>query len=218
MSTLAQIKLALVERNWVPVAFLRHALKQDLEHWERSQAGPLPHLLKQQIVRRYAAASGARVFIETGTYYGFMVQACLGDFDRLFSIEIEPHFYRRAQRLFKPHSNVTLLHGDSAKLLPALLATIRCPCLFWLDAHYSGGLTGKADIETPIGRELETICSHPFQHTVLIDDANCFDGTHDYPEITRIEKMARNSGYTMSSSDNIIRLSRALSPELRALS
>jgi hypothetical protein len=217
MSTLTQIKLALVERNLVPVAFLRHALKQNLGRWERKQSGPFPHLLKQQIMRRYAVASGARVFIETGTYYGFMLQACLSYFDRLFSIELEPHFYRRAQRIFKRCSNVTLLHGDSAELLPELLATIRCPCLFWLDAHYSGGLTGKADIETPISRELETILGHTYQHTVLIDDANCFDGTHNYPEITWIEKIARNSGYSISSSDNIIRLSPVLISAVRSL-
>jgi hypothetical protein len=217
MSALAQIKLALVERNLVPAAFLRHALKQNLEQWELKQAGPFPHLLKQRIVRRYAAASGARIFIETGTYYGFMLQACLGYFDRLVSIEIEPHFYRRARRIFKRHSNVTLLHGDSAELLPELLATIRCPCLFWLDAHYSGGLTGKADTETPISRELETILGHRCQHTVLIDDANCFDGTHHYPENAWIEKMARNSGYSISSSDNIIRLSPVLISAVRSL-
>jgi hypothetical protein len=206
VSTLAQIKLKLVARNFVPVAFLRHALKQNLEQWERKQAGPFPHLLKQRIVRRYAAASGARVFVETGTYYGFMLQACSGLFDRLVSIEIEPHFYRRAQRIFNRHSNVTLLHGDSTELLPEFLATIRCPCLFWLDAHYSGGLTGKADIETPIRRELEAILDHSHRHTILIDDASSFDGTHDYPQIAWIEKVARCSGYSVSVYDNIIRL------------
>jgi hypothetical protein len=198
--------LTLVARNLVPVAFLRHALEQNLEQWERKHAGPFPHLLKQRIVRRYAASSGARVFVETGTYYGFMLQACLGYFDKLVSIEIEPHFYRRAQKIFKGHSHVTLLHGDSAELLPKLLAGIRRPCLFWLDAHYSGGLTGKAELETPIRREFEAILNHPHRHTILIDDANCFDGTHDYPEIAWIEKAARDRGYSMSLSDNIIRV------------
>jgi hypothetical protein len=206
MSTLAQIKLTLVASNLVPIAFLRYGLEQNLEHWDRKRTGPFPHLLKQQIVQRYAVASKARVFIETGTYYGFMLQACLGYFDKLISIEIEPHFYCRAQKIFKSHANVTLVHGDSGEILPKLLPTLGSPCLFWLDAHYSGGLTGKADIETPIRRELEAILSHSRSHTILIDDANCFDGTHDYPKLAWIEQAARDNGYLMSLSDNIIRL------------
>lgn len=207
MSALAQIKLELVARNLVPVAFLRHTLEQNLKQWERKHTGPFPHLLKQRIVRRYAASSGARIFIETGTYYGFMLQACLGYFDKLISIEIEPHFYRRARKLFENHANVSVLYGNSCELLPGVLAGIRQPSLFWLDAHYSGGLTGKAELETPIRRELEAILSHPYRHTILIDDANCFDGTHDYPQIAWIETVARESGgYSLSVSDNIIRL------------
>jgi hypothetical protein len=217
VSTLNQIKLRLIARNLVPVAFLRSAIKRDLEQWERNHDGPYPHLLKQRTVQHYAAASGARVFVETGTWYGIMLQACLGYFDRLVSIELEPHFFRRAQTFFKSHSNVTLLHGDSAELLPKLLATIQCPCLFWLDAHYSGGLTGKAELETPIRRELEAILSHSHRHTILIDDANSFDGTHDYPEIMWIEKAARKKGYSVSLSDNIIRLSPIFSSATQSL-
>ncbi len=206
MSLRGGVKLTLVQHNLIPAAWLQYRLDEDLRRWEQKQQTTFPHLLKQRIVLDHAAASGARAFIETGTYYGFMLQACLGRFDRLISIEIEPHFYNRAQKVFRRQSNVTLLHGDSAKLLPKLLGTIKCPCLFWLDAHYSGGLTGRTELETPIRGELEAILSHSYRHTVLIDDANCFDGTHDYPEISWIESISRKSGYSMSLTDNIIRL------------
>src|SRR5215469_5440859 len=124
MSVLAQIRLQFIACDLVPGAFLRRALEQNLENWERQQTRPFPHLLKQGIVQSYAAASGARIFVETGTYYGFMLQACLAHFDQLISIEIEPHFYRRAQKVFKRHKNVTLLRGDSAELLPRVVADI----------------------------------------------------------------------------------------------
>jgi hypothetical protein len=206
MSPLNQIKLQLVARNLLPETLLRRSLEQNLEEWERKREGPFPHLLKQEIVRRYAATSGARVLVETGTHYGFMLKACLGYFDKLISIEIEPHFYRRARKIFENHPNVSVLYGNSGELLPGVLAGLRRPCVFWLDSHYSGGLTGRAELETPIRRELEAILSHPCRHTMLIDDANCFDGTHDYPEITWIEKVAREGGYAMYVSENIIRL------------
>jgi len=162
--------------------------------------------MKQRIVLDYAAVSETRVFIETGTYYGNMLQACLGHFDKLISFEIESHFYRRAQKVFGRMSNVTLVHGDSGELLPKILCMIKCPCLFWLDAHYSCGLTGRAKLETPIRSELEAILSHTHRHTILIDDASSFDGMHDYPKIAWIDEVARKAGYSWSVSDNIIRL------------
>lgn len=206
MSLQGGVKLTLVRHNLIPAAWLRYRLGEELRRWERKQQTTFPHLLKQRIVLDYASASGARTFIETGTHLGLMLQACLGHFDRLVSMEVEPHFYRRAQKVFEHQAKVTLLHGDSAKLLPELLGTIESPCLFWLDAHYSGGLTGRAELETPIRTELEAILVHSHRHTVLIDDAHCFDGTHDYPELAWIESISKESSYSMSLADNIIRL------------
>jgi len=206
MSLLDGMKLTLVQHNLIPHAWLRYQLEYDLRRWERSQQAPYPHIMKQRIVLDYAAASEARVFIETGTYYGNMLQACLGHFDKLISFEIEQHFYGRAEKVFGRRPNVTLVHGDSGELLPKILSMIKSPCLFWLDAHYSCGLTGRAKLETPIRSELEAILGHPYRHLVLIDDASSFDGTHDYPKITWIEEAARKASYSLSVSDNIIRL------------
>jgi hypothetical protein len=206
MSPLDKMKLVALEHNWIPSSVLRYRLHQDLKRWQRSGQGPFPHLLKQDIVLDYASKSGARVLVETGTYYGFMVQACLSYFDKIVSIEIDSHFYHRATKLFRNEPSVTLLHGDSTTLLPEVLDRVKCPCIFWLDAHYSGGLTGRSHIDTPICAELETILSHPCRHIVLIDDAICFDGTHDYPELSWVEHLAHDSGYLMSVSTNIIRV------------
>lgn len=206
MSLQNHLKLTLVEHNLVPQSLLRRRQKQELKTWERKGGGYFPHLLKQQIVLENAAAAGAGIFVETGTYYGLMLQACLQHFDLLYSIEVEPHFYRRACRVFGRRREVTLFHGDSADLLPPLLNTIGSPCLFWLDAHYSGGLTGQAKVETPIRSELEAIFNHPCKHVVLIDDADCFDGTHDYPEVQWISETAMAHGYAFSRDHNVIRL------------
>jgi hypothetical protein len=206
MHLLNDVKLKLVQFNLIPDAWIQRRLQQDLQRWEREPGAPIPHLLKQRVVLNYAATTGARIFVETGTYYGDMLQACLAHFDQLVSFEIEEHFYERAQRRFGENSKVTLLHGDSGKLLPEVLRTIERSCLFWLDAHYSCGLTGRAALETPICRELEAIFRHPLRHTILIDDANAFDGTHDYPAIAWVENAAHNAGYSFSLSQNIIRL------------
>lgn len=200
------LKLMLVQLDLIPDGWTRYRLEQDLRRWEREKTAPFPHLLKQRIVLDYAASSGARVFIETGTYYGNMLEACFDHFDQLVTCEIEEHFYRRAQRRFGNKSKIKVLHGDSGRLLPKLLRTIERPCLFWLDAHYSGGLTGTAKMETPIACELEAIFRHPCRHTILIDDASSFAGSNDYPTVAWVEQAAQRAGYSFSVSDNIVRL------------
>jgi len=140
-----------------------------------------------------------------GTYYGFMLQSCLDSFDRLISMELEPQLQASVEN-FRDYPRVTIFTGDSAELLPKLLGTVRSPCLFWLDAHFSNGLTGKGALETPIRQELEAVMKHGFRHTVLIDDANCFDGTRGYPALEWIEELAQQSGYSAAVSEDIIRL------------
>ena len=56
-------------------------------------------------------------------------------------------------------------------MLPAVIAQIKTPALFWLDAHYSGGTTADSG-QDPIVEELKSIFqSRNCRHVVLIDDA-----------------------------------------------
>ena len=84
------------------------------------------------------------------------------------------------------------------------------PCLFWLDAHYSGGPTAKAEVETPIMQELDCIFAHPEaeEHILLIDDARCFTGENDYPSLKTLEGFIRdtNPGWSFEVKDDIIRI------------
>ena len=73
-------------------------------------------------------------------------------------------------------------------MIPALLKKLNRPCLFWLDGHYSGGVTAKADVETPVISELKAILEHHIKgHIILIDDARLFNGTKDYPTIIGLQ-------------------------------
>ena len=85
-------------------------------------------------------------------------------------------------------SHIRVHHGDSEVALPRILDELNEPCLFWLDAHYSGGFTGKGRLETPIINELNAIFEHHIKtHVVLIDDARCFNGEHDYPTLKQLQ-------------------------------
>jgi hypothetical protein len=130
--------------------------------------------MKQKIVSSYARQFSIRNLVETGTYLGDMVYANRNVFDRIFSIELDKSLYERALHRFSRFAHITILHGDSSVVLPELLDTIRAPCLFWLDAHYSAGITSKAGAETPIIEELQLILKRGVvEDVILIDDARC---------------------------------------------
>ena len=94
------------------------------------------------------------------------------------------------------------------KVLPQILTTLHGPALFWLDGHYSGGVTEKGEADTPISIELQAILESGIKgHIVLIDDARCFDGTSDYPFIEDLLAVVRrNANYRIEISADIIRL------------
>jgi hypothetical protein len=175
---------------------------------------PSPDMVKVNTVKKYADRFGIKTFVETGTYLGQMIDGIKDTFDSITSIELDDLLFRRAAYRFSADKKITLLHGDSANLLPGSIADIDTPILFWLDAHYSAGITAKSDKETPIWRELESILNHPLsqQHVILIDDARCFDGTNDYPTLNDLERlvMSEKPGFIVTTEDDIIRIHRKI--------
>jgi len=94
-------------------------------------------------VLQYARQFDLRVLVETGTYLGEMVDAMRTAFGRVYSIELDQELYWRAVQRFAGRGSVTIVQGDSSKVLPQLLAELAEPVLFWLDGHYSAGVTAK---------------------------------------------------------------------------
>jgi hypothetical protein len=169
-------------------------LRKKLLKWEQEGAtGAMPNLGKQQVVIEYIRKFSPEVFVETGTYKGKMVYAVMPYIDRIYSIELGQTHYQHARRRFAGYPDIHILQGQSGEVLPQVLKTIDTPCLFWLDAHYSGGSTAKGDMDTPIMQEIDCILKHPHveKHVVLIDDARCFVGENGYPTLEALEKLIR---------------------------
>lgn len=168
-------------------------LRRDRRGWEAAgRPVPPPHAVKVLTVLDFARRFGPRTFVETGTFQGVMIQEVEKQFARVFSIELAPDIHAAAVRKFADRPHVQILLGDSAARLPELLQTLTEPCLFWLDGHFSAGPTAMGDKETPVVEELAAIRRHPVAgHVVLIDDARCFDGSHDYPTLGELERLAR---------------------------
>ncbi len=146
--------------------------------------------------------------METGTYRGDMVEAQKRRFRRIFTIELDARLYERAVARFHADRHVVVLHGDSGRLLPEVIQRLEGPTLFWLDGHYSGGVTARGELDTPVVHELAAILGDPSsQHVVLIDDARCF-GSGDYPSLDEIRRQVQvaRPGWNVQTEDDIIRI------------
>ena len=166
-----------------------------------------PQSVKLAVIRQNIPNPPPRVFIETGTYYGDTVAAAKDIYANVISIEVDEKLYKKACQRFAADHNVRIVHGDCARELSAILATLKEPAVFWLDGHYSGGETGKGIVEDPILISLNQIASHPVRdHVIFIDDARTFDGREGRPDISDIfnEIKKIDSRYIIRVQNDII--------------
>jgi hypothetical protein len=184
--------------------------------------GFAPPPIKRRIVASYMRRYSLSTFVETGTHVGnTLAFVARGGSTKCISIELSDECFFAANLRFRSWPSVRLLHGDSALAMPEVLNELRGPGSFWLDGHYSGGATARGGVETPISAELQVILASSIcGHVILIDDARCFDGSHDYPHLDELLRQVRVDGrFAVEVSADIIRLtptrSVALSDEER---
>jgi hypothetical protein len=137
-----------------------------------------------------------------------MVEAQKTNFKKIISIELGTELYEKAKERFTNDKNVLIIKGDSGKVLPTVLVNINEPVIFWLDGHYSSGVTALGEKEFPIFEELNAILnSKQLNHVLLIDDARLFNGEGDYPTIDKLTEYIRskNEKYEVEVKYDIIR-------------
>jgi len=164
-----------------------------LKEWERrGSPPPPPRIVKQRTIKEFAERFGLRVLVETGTYYGDMVEAMKNYFSRIYSIELSNELYEKAKRRFTGDDRIKIIHGDSGIELGKLIARLEQPALFWLDGHYSAGETAKGEKDTPIYEELTHIfSSSQRENVIIIDDARRFGTDPAYPSIDELSRFIK---------------------------
>ncbi|OGH68376.1 MAG: hypothetical protein A3I29_04150 [Candidatus Magasanikbacteria bacterium RIFCSPLOWO2_02_FULL_44_11] len=176
---------------------------------DRIKAKPLSDPLRWKLVQEYGEKNAYKCLIETGTYLGNMIDFNKNNFSTIFSIELDAQLAKNAQERFKEFPYIKILQGDSGVVLSQLLPTINEPVVFWLDAHYSAGITKRGDKETPIVEELAGIFSNLKQKfVILIDDARVFRGQNDYPTIKALKKyvLEKKPELHFEVADDVIRI------------
>jgi len=114
-------------------------------------------------------------------------------FDHIYSIELGDALYENARKRFAGLNHIEIIHGDSGVELADILNKIDSPALFWLDGHYSEGVTVKGKVDTPIREELVCILNAPDKgHVIIIDDARCFGTDPAYPSIDELTEFIKS--------------------------
>lgn len=205
-----QLLKQIIPGKWL-VKYRRYKALKSLDAWERAgRPIPYPHIVKQLAIEAYQQKTGYRILVETGTFMGDMVDAQRYNFNKIYSIELSEELYNRAVDRFKNDNHIELLQGDSGERLEEVVRGLTEPAIFWLDGHYSGGITAQGSKVCPVNEELTAILRSPIDHCILIDDARCFGRDADYPTLEEIRHQidSNRKGYSVTVQDDIIRIIR----------
>ena len=82
-------------------------------------------------------------------------------------------YYNLNVNQFKNFPHVNIIHGDSAEKLNELLSNINEPVTVFLDAHWSGGDTGRLEEDSPLLKELDILKKRKEDDIIIIDDCRC---------------------------------------------
>ena len=129
-----------------------------------------------------------QIFVETGTYIGNTLINVCSYFENIYSIELEKYYYDIACDKFKNNKNITIIHGDSSKILDKLCDKLDKPTFFWLDGHWSGSNTGRGDKDCPLIEEIKHINQYmKLECIIAIDDVRLFETyiNEDWSYITK---------------------------------
>jgi hypothetical protein len=191
---------------------IRRAFRVRLWHPLLNFTRPIRHALglrqknakatdKQKVLLRNGLLDAT--WVETGTFMGDTTSVLSRVAKMVYSIEPEPALFSKAEQRFSHTSNVRIIKGLSEEVFPKLLPTIGGNVCFWLDGHYSAGITFKGPQETPIIDELTAIGQNISQMdkiVVLVDDVRCFEPRNPefsaYPPVDVLVDWARKHKLT----------------------
>jgi hypothetical protein len=184
------------------VASLRsnlRALRRRVYRRPYSGFGPMPHFAKLNALKR-VFIPGAPV-IETGTYQGDSARYFARQGFPVHTIEVSSELGAMAFPGLRA-LGVNCHQGDSATMLPEIMDKLTAQGVrgvnFWLDGHWSDGVTSTAPThETPITQELDAVTERLSRFDrlcVAVDDLRCFGNDPEYPPKTYLVDWARERG------------------------
>ncbi len=187
-----------------------------LYQWiNKKYKSPSPHFIKQSVLCRESIDDA--IWIETGTYLGETTKILSRIAKEVYTIEPEPSIFLKAQRHLKKYKNINVINGTSEQVLPNLLIKIRGNVNFWLDGHYSAGITYQGENDCPVLFELNAIKQNidNFDKVkIFIDDIRCFNKNLEeytsYPNKDELVNWCRENNFEWYIEHDILIASKEM--------
>lgn len=194
--------LAILGQDIRPVASLIPSPLREAEFWdelhrqlsmkgEPTEASLLrqPRFLsKNMLAAGIALQAGKTLFVETGTFIGSGAYKIHSLFDNVWTVEADHQLHMAAKALFsaKEARNIVAMHGHSVHFLESFEQELANKAVFFVDAHYSTGITSKSYGTCPVVAEISTIVSRAPDALIVVDDVRTMDGRRGYPTLNEI--------------------------------
>jgi hypothetical protein len=164
-------------RLWLKVYKRKLALNGFL--WKaRNYCPPSPQNIKTRILSSHSLDNA--IWIETGTYLGYTTLYLSKIAKSVISIEPQTELSDFAQKRLKRIKNIRIINSTSEESIATILENLSGPTCFWFDGHYSGDVTYKGSLISPIAHELDAVSAYKKRNTpivVFIDDFRLFVGS-----------------------------------------
>ena len=197
------------KRRFAKAAYARRLVRQ----WaDRGFQPPAPQFVKESVLAHHSPKDAT--WVETGTFRGETAAFLSAISKRVYSIEPEPTLYAAAVARFSDTPSVTVINGTSEDVLPLLVPESTGDVAFWLDGHYSAGVTFKGSMETPIAAELDEIgraLSNFGDTAVFVDDIRLFGQDDAYPPLRFLVAWADRHGLAWMIEHDIFIAEKAAS-------
>jgi hypothetical protein len=174
------------------------AIREIREWLSRRYESPSPSIIKRQVLKRIGVSDAT--WVETGTFLGDTANFLAKNSKIVYTIEPDASLFEMAMIRFKKNNSVIPIHGLSEDIFPELLPKLKGKINFWLDGHYSGGLTHKGPKDCPLKEELLAIENNISNYDyviILIDDVRCFNPSikefADYPHLNYLVDWAKKN-------------------------
>ncbi len=174
-----------------------------------------PQFVKQSVLKMRGIPNAP--WIETGTYLGTTTNFLARIAPHVYTIEPEPTLSANAEHRFL-NRNVSVFQGTSEHVLPKLIPTLKGELNFWLDGHYSAGITYRGNKDCPIKDELAVIADSldSFDElAIFIDDVRYFlhpPQVSTYPSIEYLVDWARQYTFSWRIEHDILLLHKKIRP------
>ena len=167
--------------------------RKPYQDWaKRKFAAPSPTIVKNEVILRNGIPNAT--WVETGTYRGDTSALLVKNSRMVYTIEPSQQLFESAVIRFKDTPNISVIQGLSENVLPHLLPNLTGSINFYLDGHYSTGITYQGPKDSPLLEEL--LCIQSFLHkfsqiVILIDDVRyCANpSSHQFSGYPKLDEM-----------------------------